>query len=219
MQSEQSPSSASSSTHPGFRQMTAVTVLLLLVAAALSVVFAQPTETLWYKMGADKYMLEAGQLAGLLTLALMVVQIVLALRPKWLQTTFGGGLLMAWHRINGMLMVGTALTHVVLVLVPEGLDNLPLGWRYKPEMVGAAVLLLLLVTVVFALLRTRLHLDFRNWRRWHRVAGYLLLILLTVHVLSVSSSFAGGIPRYGLLGVVALTCAMALWSWLHRSHR
>jgi predicted ferric reductase len=91
---------------------------LFCVAAALMVPFAYPTQTLWYKTGMDKILLIAGQLMGLLAMVLLGGQIVLALRPIFLERLFGAALLMRWHRGNGVLATGLAFGHALLVLIP-----------------------------------------------------------------------------------------------------
>lgn len=185
--------------------------MVLLLAAALAVPFLFPTETLWYKAGADRLMLLTAQLAGLLALVLLLVQILLALRPKAFEQTFGVATLLRWHRGNGVLLAGCALVHVVLVLAPEGLGNLPLGWKFWPELLGAFALLCLLTTVTLSWWRSALHLPYQGWRLLHRVIGYLLPALLTAHVLFVSESFAGGLPRLVLLvGMVLFFLLVAL---------
>lgn len=184
---------------------------VLVMAAALAVPFLFPTETLWYKAGVDKLMLLTAQMAGLLALVLLLVQILLALRPKVLEQAFGTAMLLRWHRGNGVVLAGCALVHVVLVLAPEGLGNLPLGWKFWPELLGACALLCLLATVTLSWWRSALHLPYQGWRLLHRVVGYLLPVLLTAHVLFVSDSFAGGLPRLVLLvGMVLFFLLVAL---------
>ncbi len=185
--------------------------MVLVLAAALAVPFLFPTETLWYKAGVDKLMLLTAQMAGLLALVLLLVQILLALRPKVVEQAVGTVTLLRWHRGNGVVLAGCALVHVVLVLAPEGLGNLPLGWKFWPELLGAFALLCLLATVTLSWWRSALHLPYQGWRLLHRVVGYLLPVLLTAHVLFVSESFAGGLPRLVLLaGMVLFFLLVAL---------
>lgn len=191
---------------------------ILLTGAALSVPYFYPTETLWYKVGLDKTLLQAGQIAGLLTLVLLVIQVLLALRPGFLVQSLGTGPLMRWHRYNGVFLAVLVMSHVLLVLVPEGLANLPLGWEYWPELVGATAVLLLLSTVLLSWFRARLHLNFSRWRLLHRPLGYGLLLLAALHVLFVSESFQAGLPRYGLLTVCLLVVVLAVGTYLRR-HR
>lgn len=173
----------------------------LLLGGALAVPFYYETQTLWYKTGADKVMLRSGQLAGLFVLVLLVGQILLALRVKFFEHLFGGARLMRWHQLNGVLIFFIACSHVLLVLAPEGFDNLPIGKKYWPEMIGGLLLLFLLTMVVTSRFRSWLQLGYARWRMLHRPMGYLSLVLGFCHVLFVSESFAGGLPRVVLLTV------------------
>ncbi|MDD2464903.1 MAG: ferric reductase-like transmembrane domain-containing protein [Desulfobulbus sp.] len=193
--------------------------VILFAAATLSVPIFYPTETLWYKMGLDKLMLQAGQIAGLLTLNLVVLQILLALRPRFMDRAFGAAKLLRWHRANGLLVAAGAMVHVLLILAPEGLSNLPFGWEYWPEMVGALTLFTLLTTVGLSHYRTRLQLNYQHWRAVHRPLGYLILLLLALHVLFVSESFSAGLPRIGLHTVVICTVFGSASAWIRRGRK
>jgi len=173
----------------------------ILLGGALAVPFVYETQTLWYKTGIDRIMLRTGQLHGMLALVLLVLQMLLAVRPRFLERAFGGATLLRWHRTNGVLLALVAIGHVGLVLAPEGWGNLPLGMKYWPEWTGGALLLLLLVTAVTSRFRSNLGLDFAAWRRWHKLAGYLAPVLVGIHVLFVSDSFAQRLPRVLLLAV------------------
>lgn len=189
---------------------------VFVLAAALAVPWFFPTETLWYKAGSKRLMLLAAQLSGLLTLTLLLMQILLGLRPSWLVRSFSQAQLLRLHRLGGGLLAAGALVHVLLVLLPEGLANLPLGWKFWPELLGAAGFVSLLVTVSLSWGRAVLGLAYRPWLLVHRLIAALLPALLTVHVLFVSESFAGGLPRAALLiGVVSIYLVAAL-AWLGR---
>jgi predicted ferric reductase len=160
-----------------------------------------------------------GQCIGLLTMVLLAIQVMLALRPRFLVRAFGAATLLDWHRTNGVSVVGTALAHVLLVLAPEGLANLPLGWRYWPEMVGALALFALLTTVVLSQYRSRLQLSYQRWKMVHRPLGYLIVLLPALHVLFVSESFSGGLPRMGLVTVLLLLFFSSALSWIRRGRQ
>jgi predicted ferric reductase len=163
--------------------------------------FYYETQTLWYKTGADKVMLRSGQLAGLFALVLLMGQILLALRVQFFEYLFKGARLMRWHQLNGVLIFFSACSHMLLVLAPEGFDNLPIGKKYWPEMIGGLLLLFLLTMVVTSRFRSWLQLEYARWRMLHRPMGYLSLVLGFCHVLFVSESFTRGLPRTVLLTV------------------
>ncbi len=191
----------------------AIVVVLFLAAlsSAVAVPFIYESQTLWYKFGLDKTLLRAGQLSGMLALTLLFSQIVLAVGGPFLEKSFGLKNLMSWHRANGVLILLFAGVHVLLILVPEGLTNLPIGKKYWPEMVGSLLLWIIVAVVVASRYREKLQLDYKRWRAIHKPLGYLTVFLVVVHVLFVSESFAGGVPRVVLLFTAAVLLIRVLW--------
>lgn len=189
-----------------------VVFLLLFTAGALSVPFIYESTTLWYKVGLDKTMLRSGQVAGMLVLVLLFIQIVLAARGRFLVDVFGLAAVMRWHRINGLLIGLTAVAHVALVLAPEGFGNLPIGVKYWPEMVGAGLFVIILFMAVTSHLRQQLGLDYRKWRSMHKPLGYLAPFFLLIHVLFVSDSFQQFLPKAALLVTFGVGCGLVVLS-------
>ena len=64
------------------------------------------------------------------------------------------------------------MLHVTLVVFPEGLDNLPIGWKFWPELLGALLFIMLASFITIAFFRRKL-LSYQLWRKIHRPAGYL----------------------------------------------
>lgn len=180
-----------------------VFLLILMVGGALSIPFVYESQTLWYKIGIDRTLLRAGKIAGLFAAVLLLVQILLGVRGKALEKLFGAAALVRWHRANGLLILLMALCHVTLVLVPEGLANLPIGMKYWPEMVGAAMFCIICSTVILSLLRQKLGFHYGRWRVFHRLLGYSAFALVGLHILFVSDSFEYAVPRTALVTVVA----------------
>jgi predicted ferric reductase len=181
---------------------------VLLLLGVLSIPFYYETTTLWYKFGLDKILLKGGQFIGLAALMLIFLQIVLSLRGPYLEMVFGAADLRRYHQVNGALIALLACSHALLILVPEGIANLPIGKKYWPEMVGAALLLLIVATAFTSIFRNALHLNYPKWRIFHRTLGYLILLLAVIHVLFVSESFEHLIPRVLVIGLVT---GLILW--------
>ncbi len=180
-----------------------VGALFLVIGGVLFIPFVYESQTLWYKVGGDKIMLRAGQMMGLATVVLLFVQILLGARGEFLQQLFGVAALMRWHRINGLVISFLAIGHMLLILIPEGLTNLPIGKKYWPEMVGMLLLGIILIMVISAQWRQQLHLDYRRWRIFHKFFGYLILALVALHVLFVSDSFEHTVPRIAMFIALA----------------
>lgn len=202
-------------------RVLAILGFAIFLGGALTVPYYYETQTLWYKVGADKVMLRTGQLAGLFALVLLVLQIILSLRGRLFEDLFGAANMIRWHRINGVLIACVAISHVVLVLAPEGLDNLPIGKKYWPEMTGGGLFLLILITVLSSHFRSALKLDYKKWRTMHKPLGYLALALVSIHVLFVSESFKQGLPRVILLavftGLALLVAIVKITRWHSKS--
>ncbi|PHR26174.1 MAG: hypothetical protein COA36_12855 [Desulfotalea sp.] len=188
-----------------------ILILLLTVASAAALPYVYESQTLWYKIGLDKTLLRGGQLAGMFALTLLFTQIVLAVGGPFLEKGFGLKNIMSWHRTNGVLVVLFALIHVFFILVPEGLDNLPIGIKFWPEMVGMLLLWILVVMVTSSRYRGLLRLDYRRWRTIHKPLGYLATILVVVHVLFVSDSFVHVVPRRLFIVAVVALLSRVVW--------
>ena len=203
------------------KKIVLVTAFLLLLATALTVPFVYESQTLWYKIGLDKTILRAGQLAGMFALTLLFSQIVLAVGGPFLVQAFGLKNIMSWHRTNGVLIVFFAGVHVLLILVPEGLANLPIGKKYWPEMVGSLLLWILVATVIASRYREKLKLDYKRWRAIHKPLGYFTVFLVLIHVLYVSDSFSGGVPKIVLLVTAMALLTRVVWVkfWLQRRNK
>jgi len=178
------------------------TALLLLLAAAAPVPFIWESTTLWYKIGLDKSLLQAGKVFGIFAAILLALQILLASRQPLLDKVFGLDRVYSLHQFNACLVIAFGIFHFSLVILPEGWSNLPIGWKFWPELVGAGVLVSLIVSALIAGLRSSF-LPYHLWRRMHRPAGYLLALALPVHIFFVSGTLDYAVPRYGLFSLAA----------------
>jgi len=195
------------------QRLTRLILLGLLLGAAgtgIALPFAYESTTMWYKIGLDKALLRAGKICGLLALTLICAQSIVGLRPKPLEQAFGTSSLLRWHRRGGTLIVLLAVLHVLLTLVPEGLKNLPIGYKFWPEMLGSVLLVILIIHVSYSRLRERWRLAYQRWRTIHRSLAWCILLLAPVHVLFVSETFSQTVPRFWIAGVVGITLAAQL---------
>ncbi|MEJ2133697.1 MAG: ferric reductase-like transmembrane domain-containing protein, partial [Desulfofustis sp.] len=146
---------------------------LLVLSIFLAIPSYYQTTTLWYKTGVDRAMLLAAHYLGLVGLILLYLQIILSARGYFLDRLVGPVKLLRWHRLNGMALLVLAASHILLVLVPEGLANLPLGKKFWPEMVGGALFTVIILLVGSSYFRQAIRLPYKIWKIFHRPAGYL----------------------------------------------
>lgn len=191
----------------------AASIFLLLLAlfagGALSVPFVYESQTLWYKVGFDKTLLRCGQLAGLAAAVSIFVQMLLGVRGRLLEEIFGVIRLTRWHRINGLVIASFGILHVSLVLLVEEMRTF-LALKSWPELIGASLLLIILANVIFSLFRQQIGMNYAHWRLMHRLLAYFSPMLLAIHVLFVSDSFAQDMPKVGLFSTLAALAAAIL---------
>ena len=201
---------------PGLRVLLAtaiVALLLLTLAGALTIPFAFESPSMWYKFGIEKTSLRAGKMLGLTAGLLMLLQLPLAGRLKFLDRIFSLPGLMRQHRMHAWAIVILALIHPLCVLLPEGRLIVPLEMRYWPEWIGVVLLVFILSQFVVSQWRQSMGLAFHTWMRFHRIAGLLIAVLLVVHALYVSESFSeDGLPRLAV--VVAAAAFLLFWLWV-----
>jgi predicted ferric reductase len=185
-------------------------VFALVVLASLSIAFVYESQTLWYKTGLDKTMLRAGQMAGLTAFPFLCIQVLIGVRVKLLDDLFATAALMRFHRLNSLFVCLLALCHANLVLIPEGITNLPIGKEFWPEMVGGTLLLVIVTMVVSSHFRQQFGFSYQAWRAVHRLLGHGVLVLAAVHVLFVSDSFRRPVPKTALLVLLAIVAGWIL---------
>jgi predicted ferric reductase len=198
------------------RRAGTVLALVLIVGAYLAAAGAFPfvfeSASIHYKSGADKALLRSGQVAGMLAAALLLLQLPLAARIKFLDRLFGLDRLYLMHRLNGTALCLLALIHPLLVFAPEDVRSIPVSTEYWPEIAGAVLLVAVAVAAATSVARTFLELRFHHWWLLHRPLAFAALALAVLHTLTVSDPFESGLPR-GML-VTAASASLLLLAWV-----
>lgn len=189
---------------------------LLVLAGAVSIPFFYPSSSLFYKFGANKLLLRSGKMVGLTAAVLLCFQALLISRLKILERIFPAVRILIQHRTNGLVIGGLVLLHPILIVGAENFTFFTLEKRYWPEFVGVGLLTASLILIVTAQWRSFFKLGYQQWRIMHGIGGFLLLILLAVHVLFVSESFAGGPPRFFVFLAAGLNFLFFLRIWYQK---
>lgn len=189
---------------------------LLLLAGGATIPFVFESQTMYYKFGLNKTLLRLGKIAGISAALFMGLQLLLGGRFKPLDRIYPLDRLLRLHRVTGLSLLVLAVSHPLLVIVPEGIANLPMGWKFWPEYIGAGLLLLLIPFTLMALFRTNFRIPFHTWRWSHRTGALLALTLLLCHVRFVSETFEQGLPLQLLYLFGALYFSLVLWKLARR---
>ncbi|BCL63241.1 hypothetical protein DGMP_39340 [Desulfomarina profundi] len=177
---------------------------MTLITFGATIPFYYESQSLWYKFGIDKTLLRTGKIIGNTTAIFLLLQLVPTVRLPFLVATLGVKKLLFLHKITGVLLFLFGLTHATLILLPEGLGNLPIGKKYWPEMVGMSLLFVFFLQVFFGLFRQHLGLSYRRWRIPHKLIGYFSLALLWFHVPFVSESFQHTVPLTAFIVITVI---------------
>ncbi len=161
----------------------------------------------------DAFAYNLGRCFALTAFAIMVLQVVLAARIKWIERPFGLNLTFPFHRRMGIFAAALLLTHPFLMALGGGGWELLLGDNTWYIWVGRAALLLLLTNVVLSVFRVPLGLSFENWRLGHVLSGPTVVVLGFVHSWNASIDFT--LASMQILWVALLALA-ATFLWHHR---
>ena len=147
---------------------------LLLLPLLAMVVFHPPNQ--------DIFLYNLGRCFGLLGFAILIGQVILAARLKWVEKPFGLNITFPFHRRMGVFATLLLITHpILLALGGSGwplLIGLRVDWFIWP---AKAALLLLLTNVFLSIWRARLGIKFEKWRQWHDLMGPMILLLVFLH--------------------------------------
>lgn len=154
----------------------------------------------------------AGKVFGLLAATLVLLQFSLSAKLKLLDRVYGLHRTLLAHRVLGLFAAVLASLHPMFLFAPEdkGLGAVRLAiW---PELVGVVLLIGLWGAVSMGLWRVFLGIRYQAWYRFHRVGMFGAVVLVAVHVLSVTDSLRHGWPLYALIVVLGLYAALLLWT-------
>jgi predicted ferric reductase len=186
-------------------------IALLAVAGSISIPFYFESSSILYKFGPDRQLLRSGQVLGMVAGCLLLFQIVLSARLKWLDRIFDLKNLFRFHRIIGIVIACLVIIHPIFIFIPEDRIFVPFQLRYWPEFVGLFLLFLIIATVISSRWRTRLKLAFHRWWSIHRWAAIVIVTAFYVHLFSVSSTFEQKMPQMFAFCAMGLCGLLLFW--------
>jgi hypothetical protein len=193
--------------HPGTIVRTMVLTMVFCTAVmGFLLPFFFESQSLYYKFGMDKIMLQWGKSAGHIALVLMVWQLVHMSGIGFLKKKIPVKQLFLLHQRSGILIGFLVIIHPVLILGSDGFVFFPLEGRYWPEFTGIGLMVLLLAFIGISHWRGKLKLPVKKWKRIHRIGAPLILFLTFVHSGFVSRTFDHVLPMawLGLMAVIVL---------------
>jgi len=184
-------------------------VLLYIAAVVLPVVLAT-------FLGAETggFVFELGKNTALMAFVIIILQVVIAARIKWIERAFGLDILIRYHKHMAVFAAALLVAHPLLLAAGGGglrlLIGLDLPWYIW---LGKATLVLVLVNVVVSAFQTKLNVKFEQWRLGHDVVGPLIIVMAFTHSWIVGDDLELGVIQ--ALWTTGLVLAAALFLY-HR---
>jgi predicted ferric reductase len=161
---------------------------------------------------------ELGVNCALVGFTLLSMQFVLTARLPWIEAPFGLDLILRFHRAMALMIVALLCVHPVLVASDE-------GWRLLTKLharwyiwAGRISLILLVVQITAALLRSAMRLPYEQWRRTHNVIALAILALGFAHAVMVGQDLRSAGVRMVWTVIPAFGLAVWLYARLIRPH-
>lgn len=195
----------------GFAVAIVLLIGMALVAAAYIPV-DHPSSSILYKFGWNRTWLLSGKIFGVTAICLLVVQLMLAARFRFLDRIAPQNRLISLHRGLGIVIVALAVAHPLLVFAPEDITTIPMNWDYWPEVLGAVLLITLCFLAGVTVLRDSLRLPHGLWKIGHRLGAAAVIAGFSVHVHYVNDGYDSGTAFAFVWTVIGL--AGALWLWI-----
>ncbi len=199
---------ASARDWPSRHGMRGATLVLLYVAGALTPI-ALAAEQFPLHPGATPT--EIASALGMAAFGIMLLELVLLSRYRWISDRIGIDRAMRFHRRAAYAMVGLTAFHPLLYAAPDGgpwpwfSGTAPeLGLEGWPLWSGLAAWILIGTLVVTAIDRNALPWSYEVWRRLHAGGSVLIAVLVAVHAFT-----AGGYSTGAVLATFWITLLIA----------
>jgi predicted ferric reductase len=135
-----------------------------------------------------------GRLLALVGFVLVLFQITLSSRFKWLERNLGQDKLLGIHKTAGVIGFAFMLSHPILHFSSDllALGTVILKW---PMIFGLITVLMAIMTVGSALLYKRLPLKYEGWKKMHWF-NFIIVPVIFTHSLLLGSDLANQPPLY-----------------------
>ncbi|MFN3194293.1 MAG: ferric reductase-like transmembrane domain-containing protein [Aureliella sp.] len=155
-------------------------------------------------------------ITAVLAYTLVSLQFVLAARFKWIERMFGASTVMRIHRSMAVVAMLLAVLHIALLIWHRGSWELLLfpsaSW---PIQLGRIAGLAMLITIGYSMGRKWIPINNADWKFFHAVLAWTILVSGFLHSMVLGSSFASPLFAIAWTGYFAV----AIFSWLSRSPR
>jgi len=161
---------------------------------------------------------------GLVALAMLLLQFISSGRHERVSGGIGIDRTLRFHQLSAWVLIALVLLHPLLLVLPSSMNDL----RNEPGQIlvrlammaeapflrsGVLALVLLIVLVALAALRTRIRLRYEIWRATHLVLALVVAAASLHHALAAGQYSSGGLLK--VWWVLMAVCALAAAAYAH----
>lgn len=160
----------------------------------------------------EAFFIELGKGAALVGFALLTLQVVLSARFRFIDRPFGLDVIMRFHKHMAIFAAVLLLSHPLLLALGHKsarLFSFETGWRVN---LGKVALLLLLLTILFAIFFKMLRVNYQVWRFIHKGAIFIVILGFT-HALVIGSD----VQKYAMKTYLWALLVIAIGIFIYRN--
>jgi predicted ferric reductase len=187
-----------------------ISIFLALLILVTTVPFLYESPSMFYKTGMDKLLLRTGKIIGQIAALLIIFQPFFVANIKFFSRIFSVKKLYKYHRCSGVIILALSIVHPVLILWSNDFVFFSFEMKYWPEFTGIILTTFLIPFIIISTFQKQINLDYKIWRRIHRILAPLLITLMFLHIFNVSTSFEEGVPFYGLVFAGCITMILVI---------
>jgi len=136
----------------------------------------------WLGKGGEGMLIDVGRNFALVGFMILIVQVLIASRIKWIERAFGFDILIRYHKYMALTAACLLILHPILMALGQRswklLISLALPWYIW---VGKMALVLVVANVLISVYQGRIGLSFEKWRFGHDLLAPTILVLIFVH--------------------------------------
>lgn len=157
---------------------------------------------------------QTGRSFALVGTMILIMQVLLAARIKWIEKAFGFDIIIRYHKLVALFGLVLIILHPLLLVAPHGrwslLVRLDVPWYIW---MGKIALMLLLINIVLSIFQQRIGMSFENWRLSHDIISPLIIAFVFAH--SIVAGFDLANPVLQSMWILIFSAAVVLFVY-HR---
>jgi len=136
----------------------------------------------WLGKAGEGMLIDVGRNFALVGFMILIVQVLLAARIKWIERAFGLDILIRYHKYMALAAASLLIMHPILMALGQRswklLIRLDLPWYIW---IGKMALVLVIANVLISMYQGRIGLTFEKWRFGHDLLAPTILVLIFIH--------------------------------------